>query len=55
MTNTTSTNAQQPASPAVPYLRDWTKPALDILALGDAEVKFQNFIPDGNHRTGRSR
>lgn len=38
MTNTTSTNAQQPASLSVPLRRDWTTPVLDILALEDAEI-----------------
>ena len=37
MTNTPSTNAPKPASPAVPVRRDWAKPVLDILELAKAE------------------
>jgi hypothetical protein len=47
MTNTTSTNAQQPAQSAAPRRRQWTKPVLDILELADAQ-QGRKFAGDGH-------
>ena len=53
MTNTTSTNAQHPASLTAPIRRDWSKPVLDILALANAEHGFSHVSDRLNsHKSG---
>ena len=43
MTNTPSTNAKKQLSPPVHIRKDWTKPALDIVELVNAEHGFSHF------------